>query len=409
MNFVEFGNEFPTTGNTKQILNEMINSKPLVNLVRILNAIVFVYDFSYIVLPVQALQNTAFLHTIHDFIANNENVPENIVYKKNEAKIIDVRTNNLDEVLLFMENYMYDVVNVGADGKVDITEQINLTINEGELKRVFLNNNIITLLTKNSQNYHVYSAVFLRNEPITKWGFQCEVEEECEIYTCSHVLYVIKKDGVYGCALDEDGNRRFPRLLNLIFQTNSFLIVKSITDLYIFNKEDQKIYQINGKSACTICNLDVSDVSNMIFIENYIYALSSSSIFVFSSITGELINQQDVPECKQWIISLEQSYGIVLIGSKSFAISKYDIPPRINLNSEDDELIRNMEMIIKKTGTVIPSLLQLSLRSPVLAITMLENEIKNELKTNYPIKSLQNLAKPSLQKLYELIQSKPNH
>lgn len=407
MNFVEFGNEFPISGNIKQTFNEIVHFKPLKTLIRTLHTIIFVYDFSYLVLPIQALQNSSFLHSIHKFIQSGEGLPDVIAYKQSEAKIIDVYSYNCTKVLLFMENYTYDIVDVCLDCKVNITENLYLTINEGELKRVFLQNNVISLLTQNSANYHVYSACFLLDDPITKWGFQCEVDQVCEIYAFSHVLYVIKKDGVYGCALDESGSRRFPRSLNLIFKANNLLIVKSISNFYVFNQNDKTIYQIKGKYAYEICKLDVSNVMVMIFIENYIYSLSSSSIILFNSITGELINNYNVPETNQWIISLDESYGIVLIGSKSFAISKYDIPPRINLNSEKEELTRDMKKIIKKTGTVIPALLQLSLRSPVLSATMLENEIKKELNTNYPKDSLQNLVNPSLQKLIKLIQEKP--
>ncbi|OHT06039.1 hypothetical protein TRFO_05680 [Tritrichomonas foetus] len=420
MNIVEWGSEFPVSGNIQQILYSFTHKfKKLRTFIRALHSICFLYeDSTIIILPVAVLQTKASLQTIQQFLDTKKDPPSSILYYENKIPVVDVISLSpqsdviLPDFLIYKENFTFDLIRTQNDKSIQLKLNEPMTIHDSFLKRVSINNGFISIVTQreNESKYTIYSAQYSTNHQVSAWALQCVVDfVPSLIFTRQPTLYVYQQSdsGIFGCSLDSKGYRRFPRPLTLVCQNDDFIPVHSLIGFYIFDKTNSTILQISGKNTKKVCSLNSGKILEICLLGSRVFALTQNSIVTHDILTGEAIHTMSVPNTESWKISLDESYGIVFCGAKNYTVSKTEIPPLINLYAEKSELMNQMMKVNQTVGTVAAPILLLSNRSPYLATTLLSEEINNEVQKSYTETSIQGQVRPTLEKLNELLKHKP--
>ena len=413
MSLIEWGSEFPISGNIQRLLESIVHSyKPLKQMIRSLTVMVFLFeDSSVLVLPVSYLQSNQNIHALADFIKTKEdNAPDGVYYMKNDSKVVDLvsASDSTSAFAVFKEDFTYDIITMEKDGVVQIRRNERLGLNGGQPKRIVIQNNVIGVVCEIEEKLSIFCAKFELNGVINGWALQCHVNEICDIFIHPPCLYILKGDGIHGCALDDKGLRKFSRSLVEVLP-GKLIAVSSFTGLYVLNTETLEVFRIVGKKKTLMCQLktEEKDIEKVLVIGNRIFAVSSKAITSFELVSGEVVAILEVPLTEHWITSLDRSYGAVFIGAKCFTVSKTEIAPLINLYGNRDELLKQMKSVSQRVGTVAAPIMIVANRSPFLAATLLEDEIANECEKPPTPGSLQEKVHPILIKLNYLLLRKP--
>lgn len=433
MNIVEWGAEFPVSSSISPILYLLTHKfKKMRSFIRVLHSILFLYeDSSILILPIAALQTRESIQQIKHYIETQEKPPPSILYYENKSPVVDAfslistdqKSDKLPIFIVFKEDFKYDIIRTTNDKSIVFKSNEPMTIHDGILRKVEIQNNFITIVTQQaeadsstedhekSNKYTVYSGSFsLSNYGASSWALQCEIDQiPITIFARVPTLYFLKNDGVYGCSLDSKGYRRFPRPLTPISLNDHFLKVISLQGFYVFDTLTLTIFQVVGKNLRKICLVQCHEkILSIILIGSRVFALTENSIFAFDILTGDLIQKLNVENTQNWITSLEESYGLVFSGGKNYTLSKTEIPPLINLYADKSQLISQMMKVEKNVGTVAAPILLLSNRSPYLAATLLADEVNKEVNQPAIEGSMQAQIKPTLEKLNHLLNNRPN-
>ena len=414
MSFVEWGREFPVSSmNIPKLFDSIVHSfRPVRSVIRSLTVIVFLFeDSSVLAIPVSFLQQAQNVQALQAFVNNSDSQPPSgIVFVENSTKVVDLvsASESFPVFFVFKEDFTYDIISFGNDGVLQLHQGEPMTLGAGQIKKVVVQNSIISVVCENEGKLSVFSAKLKISDPIGGWALQCDIDELSEIVNQPPCLYVLKSDGVYGCALDDKGLRRFARPLVEV-SLGKFIRVSSFTGFYVFDIETLEISRISGKTKTLVCKLaiDHKQIQRVIAIGNRIFVLSSHSIETFDFLSGELVSSFDTPETDHWILSVESSYGAVFIGTKCYTLSRTEIGPLFNLYADESELIEQMRSVKQSVGTVAAPILMLANRSPYLAAKLMAEEIANECEKPPIPGTLQEKVRPMLMTLNDLLLHKP--
>ena len=420
MNLVEWGTDFPVSGKIQAVLFSLTHKyKGLKMFIRTLNTILLLYDdSSIVVIPISSLQEKATVESIQSFIEGGKK-PDELLYIENKFQVVDIfslksENDDFPILLIYKENFTFDMIQTSNNKATLIKSNEPMKIFASHLRRVFINNGLITIVTQkdDEQKYTIYSAMYSASHKENSWAMQCETETlPTYIYASPPSLIFLNQNGMFGCSLDSKGYRKFPRPLIPIVESPQILYVKSVDDFYYYNKNDSTLYKIIGKRHKKICCLKVDNLLDIAVFRSRIFCTTDSSIHVYDIITNQEIQTFQVTKLssvKEWKISLEDSYGIVFVGEKNYTISKTEIPPLINIYADKNDLMQQMKKVQDRIGTIAAPIVLISNRSSFLAATLLSDEIKDEVSKPAPKGSLQAIVKPTLEKLNQLIQEKPD-
>ena len=414
MSLVEWGREFPVSGNIPSVLDSIVHSfRPLRSLVRSLTVIVFLFeDSSLLALPVSFLQSVRNVQDLQAFVSGGGSVPNGVVFKENSVKVVELVSvsDSAPVFFAFKEDFTYDVIATEKDGSLIVREgeQTGLSAEMGEIKRIVVENSVVSALCECDGKIRVFSAKVKCGSPISGWSLQCEVDEVCEVVNQPPCLYVVKSDGVYGCALDEKGLRRFARPLSEVAK-GRFVRVRCFSGFYVCDRETLEISRIAGKQRIGMCKLETENrgIQELVALGNRVFALSPHLIEMFDLVTGSLVSSFEQPGTEKWITSVESNFGLVFVGAKCFTVSRTDVAPLINLYTDEKEMLRQMRSVKQSVGTVAAPILIMANRSPYLAAKLMAEDIANECEKPPIPGTLQEKVRPMLMKLNDLLLHKP--
>jgi len=404
-----FGNEFPVSWDIRSLLNKCQNYKGVKRFIRSLSCLFFLYeDSSYMVLPVKFLQVSKNCKDLSSFLTGQlGECPSGVLISKDGSDVLEIGIiyEPVVTLLVFYENFTYSTINFQGN-EVEKSSPIPIGINEGKLLSFQFSYPYMLAYLEMEGSICVYLARFIRKEKL--WSVQCKIPSLSRAIVRKTSLYFLLDDGLYGCSLDETGQRKFARPLSPVYIEPHLHLVHSMNFLFVFSEESQELIQVENKSLTKIpIGQEIKTPSDVFTIGPIVFFLMPYSIITFSLITRDIEIIEIDKKTQKWIISLDPSFGAALLGEISFSISKADLPPCINLQAGKESLLNQMRKVKEETGTVAASLLLLSSRSPYIASTLLEEEIKNEISSNPQPGSIQEYMKPALTKLYSLLKERP--
>jgi hypothetical protein len=176
----------------------------------------------------------------------------------------------------------------------------------------------------------------------------------------------------------------------------------------VYKVDTHQIAEVTGRKVKILCSLKTDAVySQMIAIGNRTIGLSQNSIDSFDIISGDNASTFSVAPTEKWILSVEPSYGIVAVGTKSYTISKAGIGPYITLYGRKEYVVDELRKVKEKAGTVAAPLLLMSNRSTYLAAVLSADDIAKEIQ-NQPLPgSIQDCVRPMVMTLHDLLLHKP--
>lgn len=407
-NLTEFGNDFPISNGIKSVLDRCKSYKPVVRFVRTLLAVCYVYDDnSILILPLRLLQTSKACREIAEYISNPQSKTyTGILFTKYSGKIREVSSlpGDIPKFMVILESgdaYTY-VFPIDSD-PVTSTKRFNLA---GLIESCKIYYPYIVCYIKESEKCIVYAATLL-NENL-KWSKQCITAEINPFVVQAPSIYIIKEDGLYGCALDETGQRIFPRELTKVFDGKGLVPIRMTKGLFLYYPETSEILKIEGKKITrSKLNEKACDAQILFAIGPVLIGLCQKSIIEFDFVSGQLKYEKEVAETKNWILSLESSYGAVMFGSVSYSLANSSVPPLINLFASPKEIKDQLMHAKTATGTVATPIILMANRSPYLAATLMKDELKAELSITPAPGSMQEFLRPALQKINALLQNKP--
>jgi hypothetical protein len=214
---------------------------------------------------------------------------------------------------------------------------------------------------------------------------------------------------MFGCALNHDGLRKFPR--PLVKVTNGPVkAISSISGFFVFIGATNEVIRVHGRDMKSLCMLATQRsgwIQDLTMIGNTIFALSNECIETFDCLSGELLSSIKVPATEKWISSVDQSCGAIFIGAKCYSISRFGIDPLIDLYAGQKELLEQLRRVKDAVGSVAGPLLVASNRSPYLAATLLHGEISDECNKPPVPGTIQEHVRPILNELGFLLVHRP--
>jgi hypothetical protein len=416
MSLIPWGSEFPVSGNIPNILDSIVHRlRPVRSVIRTLFNITFLFeDSTLLIIPVRVLQSAHACQALRNYLANPTNpLPDDLYFLKAGSAIVSIQVVYEPEdpdpfFVIFKADFTYDTLHLKAEAIVRSPEPVMLTIQEGELRQVYIKNGFIALVTETEAKFTVYCARFQgANELITGWALQTELTALCEIDIQPPALYFFKPEGLFGCSLDHSGRRRFPRPLVPVI-SDPVVSIQSPSQFLVFSKATREISEVTGRKAKAIVRLDgQNDYQAMVVLGNRAFAVADEAIDTCDVVTGEIVTSMAVPKTEKWIVSLEESYGLVFVGTKSFTISKAEVGPYIALYAPKGVLLGELKKARYQVGTVAAAILMMANRSGYLAAMINKDDIAVECRKQSPPGSLQEHVRPVLMKLHDLLQNKP--
>jgi hypothetical protein len=279
---------------------------------------------------------------------------------------------------------------------------------EGQLRRVTIQSGLIALMIETDGKFPVYCAKFNLLNPISGWALQCETDSECELDIQPPCLYLWRPDGLYGCALDQTGRRRFPRPLVPVM-TGAVVRVETLGQFLAYDNVTHEIVEVYGKNkrVCTTLAIANVEYSAMVVLGNRVFATAEKEISVLDFVSGEVIAQTEVPKTEKWIVNVNRSYGAVFIGSRAFTVSRSEVGPYITLYGSRGLIVSELKKAKQTVGTVAAPVLMMANRSTYLAAILNADDIATECRRRSPPGTIQEHVRPTLLKLHDLLLNKP--
>jgi hypothetical protein len=413
---VEWGREFPVSGNIPQLLDTIINRfRPVRTVIRTLYHITFLFkDSSLLIIPVKFLQSLPACQTLRSYLLNPTNpLPETLFHRPPpQFSIVSLQiVYDLDQsdpfFVLFRDNFTYDVLRITPEAVLPEPETMLLTMQEGTLRQVSVQSGLIALMTETDGKFTVYCAKFHLLDPISGWSLQCELDSECEVDIQPPCIYFWRPDGLFGCSLDQTGRRRFPRPLVSVLG-GSVVRVQTFGQFLAYDNATREIVEVYGKNkkVCTTLAGE-GEYCDMVLLGNRLFAVGKTEIAVFDVVSGECVGQVGVPRTEQWIISANRSYGAVFIGSRAFTVSKAEVGPYISLHGSRGLIVSQLKKAKEAVGTVAAPVLMMANRSPYLAAVLNADDIAAECRRRGAPGTIQEFVRPTLLKLHDLLLNKP--
>lgn len=425
-----WGKEFPVDASI--FLTSLVSRDVRVKqMLRTLTSIFFLYeDNSILIIPVEILQSKKECESILKYLnGKNDKLSPKVFYKLFATKVIIVFSCNFDQTYITINvDYTYDKISVTPNGIEHILSNEPLSSNDinGRLISASFQYPYLILTTERSKKYTVYSSLFFNLDgsiiPQPNFGNQCQISPNSLPIICpsKNLLAILTDTGISGCAFDSTGQRIFPRSLQEIIKKSGFIPIEPLNRGYILDVESGNIHLLsncdptNSLSPLPIfkhIDLQIGESNSILkafLIHGSIFLLTKVSIQVYELMNCSLIHSWDTPPTDQWMLSLDSTYGAVMLGKAFYTIAKIEVPPALDLYAEPNELREQMNSIEAKTGSVAGAITVLAERSLYYGAAFNVDAIGEEINTIPPKMSLKNEVRPTLIELYDLLLHQPN-
>ncbi|EAX89214.1 hypothetical protein TVAG_084450 [Trichomonas vaginalis G3] len=404
----EFGSDFPISNGIKSVFDKCRSLKTVTRFIRTLLSVCYAYeDNSLLIIPLKYLQTSKACREIIDYISNPQQKPfSGIIFTKFQCKITEISSlpSDTPKFIVVLESGEYITYLINNDAEPTIVSKRFSIAGLVDTCKVFFP--YLACYVKENDKYNVYAASLIA--PNFTLGKQCITNKIYPFYVTSPSVYIIKDDGLYGCSLDETGQRIFPRELSLVVEAKGLVHIRTNSGFYLYQPDTSEILRVEGRKI-TSTKLDekAREASILFAIGPVLIGLCKKSIIEFDFINGNVKAEKETKETDSWILSLEESYGAVMLGSGAYSLSRTSVPPTINLFASPKEIKEQLKRAKEATGTVATSIILMANRSPYLAAVLMKDELKAEIATAPPPGSLQDFLRPTLIKINNLLQSKP--